>query len=71
MFVAFQATARQTAVKTVQLRFMSSVPATMKVREGISSTFDDEPNRDNVIVMRISYFFTFSFLTSQSIYLLK
>ncbi|GAX19036.1 NADPH2:quinone reductase [Fistulifera solaris] len=30
MFVAFQATARQTAVKTVQLRFMSSVPATMK-----------------------------------------
>ncbi|GAX15441.1 NADPH2:quinone reductase [Fistulifera solaris] len=30
MFVAFQATARQTAIKTVQLRFMSSVPATMK-----------------------------------------
>ena len=32
MFVAFQATVRQSALKPLQLRLMSSVPATMKVR---------------------------------------
>lgn len=39
MFVAFQAGIRQSAVKPLQLRFMSSLPATMKVRRLFPKTW--------------------------------